>query len=65
SMEEQAQALSESVAVFKLNGTASAPALKPVAPAASRPVTTHKAVVRKPVARKPEPALAEGDWQEF
>ncbi len=65
SMEEQAHALAESVAVFKLNGTASAPVRKPVAPAASRPVTAHKAVVRKPVARKPEPALAEGDWQEF
>ena len=68
SMEEQAHALAESVAVFKLEARAktgglvrsTAPALRPAkaqaAPAAS---------VRKPAVRKPEPAFTEGDWQEF
>ncbi|WBX92928.1 methyl-accepting chemotaxis protein [Pseudoxanthomonas mexicana] len=61
SMEEQAHALAESVAVFKLHGTASAPVRKPAGVATStRTVSTPKAGVRKP-----EPALAEGDWQEF
>ncbi|WP_448673223.1 methyl-accepting chemotaxis protein [Pseudoxanthomonas mexicana] len=66
SMEEQAHALAESVAVFKLHDTASAPVRKPTGVATStRAVATPKAVVRKPVARKLEPALADGDWQEF
>ena len=66
SMEEQAHALAESVAVFKLHGTASAPVRTPAVVATSpRAVATPKAVVRKPVARKLEPALADGDWQEF
>ena len=61
SMEEQAHALAESVAVFKLHGTASSPVRKPAGVATStRTVSTPKAGVRKP-----EPALAEGDWQEF
>ncbi|QNN77124.1 HAMP domain-containing protein [Pseudoxanthomonas mexicana] len=61
SMEEQAHALAESVAVFKLHGTAGAPVRKPAGVATStRTVSTPKAGVRKP-----EPALAEGDWQEF
>ncbi|MBA3931251.1 MAG: methyl-accepting chemotaxis protein, partial [Xanthomonas sp.] len=66
SMEEQAQALSESVAVFKLHAHA-APALaaRPAAKAAPA------AAPAKPVARAAtpamlEPALADGDdWQEF
>ena len=61
SMEEQAHALAESVAVFKLHGTASAPVRKPTGVATStRTVSTPKGGIRKP-----EPALAEGDWQEF
>ena len=68
SMEEQAQELTESVAVFKLQTTLDAPVRKVIA-AASKPVVAPKpvakAVARKPVARKPEPALADGDWQEF
>ncbi|MCH2092759.1 MAG: methyl-accepting chemotaxis protein, partial [Pseudoxanthomonas sp.] len=68
SMEEQAHALAESVAVFKLEARAKTgglvrskasalrPAKAPAAPAAS---------VRKPAVRKPEPAFTEGDWQEF
>jgi methyl-accepting chemotaxis protein len=66
SMEEQAGALTQSVSVFKLHATVSAPVRQaPVAAAIPRPVATPKAVARKPVARKPEPALADGDWQEF
>jgi len=61
SMEEQAHALAESVAVFKLHGTASAPVRKPTGVATStRTVSTPKGGIRTP-----EPALAEGDWQEF
>ncbi len=69
SMEEQAQALSESVAVFKLQAASSQPARTPAS--AAKPATPPRvspmpqAVIRKPVARKPEPALADGDWQEF
>ncbi|WP_296278307.1 methyl-accepting chemotaxis protein, partial [Pseudoxanthomonas sp.] len=68
SMEEQAQGLTESVAVFKLQATVDTPARRATSPApkpvaAARPVA--KALVRKPAARKPEPALADGDWQEF
>jgi len=69
SMEEQAQALSESVAVFKLQAASSQPVRTPAA--AAKPATPPRvspmpqAVIRKPVARKPEPALADGDWQEF
>ena len=64
-----AQALSESVAVFKLQAASSQPARTPAA--AAKPATPPRvspmpqAVIRKPVARKPEPALADGDWQEF
>ncbi|TQM12401.1 methyl-accepting chemotaxis protein-1 (serine sensor receptor) [Pseudoxanthomonas sp. 3HH-4] len=67
SMEEQAGALTQSVSVFKLQATVSAPVRQAIAAAAvaPRPVATPKAVARKPVARKPEPALADGDWQEF
>jgi methyl-accepting chemotaxis protein len=68
SMEEQAQSLTESVAVFKLHATAGAPVRKAIAAAASAPVAAKpaaRAVARKPAARKPEPALADGDWQEF
>ena len=68
SMEEQAQGLTESVAVFKLHATVDTPVRNMIA-AASKPVAAPKpvakAVARKPVARKPEPALADGDWQEF
>ena len=68
SMEEQAHALAESVAVFKLEARAkagslvrvTAPALRPADPQAAPAVS-----VRKPAARKHEPAFAEGDWQEF
>ena len=69
SMEEQAQALSESVAVFKLQAASSQPARTPAS--AAKPATPPRvspmpqAVIRKPVARKPEPALADSDWQEF
>ncbi|MBD9437523.1 MCP four helix bundle domain-containing protein [Pseudoxanthomonas sp. PXM03] len=66
SMEEQAGALTQSVSVFKLHATVSAPVRQAIAAAAApRPVAPPKAVARKPVARKPEPALADGDWQEF
>jgi hypothetical protein len=64
-MEEQAQALTESVAVFKLHGTVSAPVRRAIAEAAASKPAAPKAVARKPVARKPEPAFADGDWQEF
>ncbi len=67
SMEEQAQTLTESVSVFKLQSApVSAPVRKAIAAAAgvtAKPAA--KAVARKPAARTPEPALAEGDWQEF
>ncbi|MEJ2790848.1 MULTISPECIES: methyl-accepting chemotaxis protein [unclassified Pseudoxanthomonas] len=66
SMEEQAGALTQSVSVFKLHATVSAPVRQAIAAAAApRPAAPPKAVARKPVARKPEPALADGDWQEF
>ncbi|WP_394694992.1 methyl-accepting chemotaxis protein [Pseudoxanthomonas japonensis] len=66
SMEEQAQALTESVSVFKLHATASAPLRKAIATASvATPKPAARAVARKPLARTPEPALADGDWQEF
>ncbi|MBD9467548.1 methyl-accepting chemotaxis protein [Pseudoxanthomonas sp. PXM01] len=66
SMEEQAQSLTESVAVFKLHATTGAPVRKAIAAApAAAPRPVAKAVARKPAARLPEPALADGDWQEF
>ncbi|MCW0206606.1 MAG: methyl-accepting chemotaxis protein [Achromobacter sp.] len=77
SMEDQARLLSEAVDVFVIEGTAVATSSTartphmPVSPAKrSRPETApaQKPVMRKPVApvrRKPEPALADGDWQEF
>ena len=65
-MEEQAQGLTESVSVFKLQGVAAAPVRKAIAPAAvATPKPAARAVARKPAARTPEPALADGDWQEF
>jgi methyl-accepting chemotaxis protein len=68
SMEEQAGALTQSVSVFKLETTHAAPVRKAISQAiASTPAKAPapKATARKPVARKPEPALADGDWQEF
>ncbi|HEV7269097.1 MAG TPA: methyl-accepting chemotaxis protein, partial [Pseudoxanthomonas sp.] len=64
-MEEQAQALTASVSVFRLHATAAVPARKPVPPSLPKRSATPGAVVRKPVARPPELALADGDWQEF
>jgi hypothetical protein len=68
-MEEQAGALTQSVSVFKLQATVSAPVRKAIAAAGTpRPMATPKAAVRKQPARKPEPVLIEGDgegWQEF
>ncbi|SFV36661.1 Cache 3/Cache 2 fusion domain-containing protein [Pseudoxanthomonas sp. YR558] len=64
SMEEQAQVLTESVSVFKLQATMNAPVRRVTAEAVpSKPAP--KAVARKPAPRKPEPALADSDWQEF
>ncbi|WP_334180482.1 methyl-accepting chemotaxis protein [Pseudoxanthomonas sp.] len=71
SMEEQAQSLTESVSVFKLQATATAAparnavAVAHVAPAAAKPRPAPRSVARKPATRAPEPALADGDWQEF
>jgi methyl-accepting chemotaxis protein len=68
SMEEQAGALTQSVSVFKLETTHAAPVRKAIREAiASAPAKAPapKASARKPAARKPEPALADGDWQEF
>nr|WP_298130677.1 methyl-accepting chemotaxis protein [uncultured Pseudoxanthomonas sp.] len=65
SMEEQAQALTGSVSVFKLHTTLAAPARKATAAATPSRGAAPKALARKPVARPPEPALADGDWQEF
>ncbi len=67
SMEEQAQALTASVSVFKLQSApVSAPVRKAISTAAmATPKPAAKAVARKPTVRKPEPALADGDWQEF
>jgi len=65
SMEEQAQALTESVSVFKLHATVSAPVRRVIADATAPRPATAKAVARKPAPRKPEPAFAAGDWQEF
>ena len=39
--------------------------VRPVQVASREPIVEQQAVVRKPVARKPEPAFADGDWQEF
>ncbi|WP_435305794.1 Cache 3/Cache 2 fusion domain-containing protein [Pseudoxanthomonas sp. LjRoot125] len=64
SMEEQAQALTASVSVFKLQATISAPVRRAIADTAT-PKAAPKAAARKPVPRKPEPAFADGDWQEF
>ena len=64
----QAQALTESVSVFKLRGAVTAPVRTVIAAAAvvatPKAKPAAKAVARKP-ARTPEPALADGDWQEF
>ncbi|MBD9481077.1 Cache 3/Cache 2 fusion domain-containing protein [Pseudoxanthomonas sp. PXM02] len=65
SMEEQAHALTESVSVFKLHTNVRAPARKAPASTGGTPPKPAKAAARKPVARTPEPALADGDWQEF
>jgi hypothetical protein len=65
SMEEQAHALAESVAVFNLHATTSAPVRRVIAESVVPKVTVPKAMARQPAARKPEPAVAEGDWQEF
>ncbi|WP_199186217.1 hypothetical protein, partial [Pseudoxanthomonas sp. KAs_5_3] len=60
----QAQVLTESVSVFKLQATMNAPVRRVTAEAVpSKPAP--KAVARKPAPRKPEPALADSDWQEF
>jgi len=66
SMEEQAQSLTESVSVFKLQTTVSAPVRKAAtASSVAAPRPAARATARTPMARKPEPALADGDWQEF
>ncbi|MEL1264232.1 methyl-accepting chemotaxis protein [Pseudoxanthomonas putridarboris] len=69
SMEEQAGALSESVSVFRLAHAPAAPVRnKPVAEPPAEPVKAPAAkAVRavKPAARRAEPVLADGDWQEF
>ncbi|MBD9467547.1 Cache 3/Cache 2 fusion domain-containing protein [Pseudoxanthomonas sp. PXM01] len=66
SMEEQAHALGESVAVFKLQAAVRTPVRKaPAAAHATTPKAPAKAVARKPAASLQEPALADGDWQEF
>ncbi|MEI2797342.1 methyl-accepting chemotaxis protein, partial [Pseudoxanthomonas sp. F11] len=68
SMEEQAHALAESVAVFKLQGRAETGAharLTAPAPRPPKAPAAPAARVRKPAPRKLEPALADGDWQEF
>ena len=66
SMEEQAHALTASVAVFKLQTAVSTPARRAITAASvAAPKPSAKAAPHKPVARKPEPALADGDWQEF
>ncbi|WP_299343698.1 Cache 3/Cache 2 fusion domain-containing protein [uncultured Pseudoxanthomonas sp.] len=70
-MEEQAHALTESVAVFTLKAATGLPVRRTAsiaAPAASRPATAPKSTVRARPTRQPETALAEGegdDWQTF
>ncbi|MCH6483535.1 methyl-accepting chemotaxis protein [Pseudoxanthomonas sp. LH2527] len=72
SMADQARALAESVAVFTLDSTISAPVRHAIAAATTgkhvppAPTMKPKAVVRKPSPRKTDPAVAEdGEWQEF
>jgi Methyl-accepting chemotaxis protein (MCP) signaling domain. len=65
SMEEQAQALTASVSVFKLQATVSGPVRRTIVEAPAPRAAAPKAVARKPAPRKPEPAFADGDWQEF
>ncbi|WAC63828.1 methyl-accepting chemotaxis protein [Pseudoxanthomonas sp. SL93] len=68
SMEEQAGALTQSVSVFKLDNGHAAPVRQAISQAiatAPAKAAAPKATARKPAARKPEPALADGDWQEF
>uniref|UniRef100_UPI001C65EAB3 hypothetical protein n=1 Tax=Pseudoxanthomonas sp. z9 TaxID=2584942 RepID=UPI001C65EAB3 len=72
--EDQARLLSEAVDVFVIEGEATG-GMRPhsAAPAAPvMPATPARASVRPaprkpaaPIRRKPEPALADGDWQEF
>jgi len=70
SMEEQARLLSEAVDVFVVDGQAQAAHKStPIATASASAVRTlARPAPRKPAMparRQPEPALAEGDWQEF
>ena len=80
SMEEQAQSLAQTVAVFVLEDSIDATQGKPPAPsnvkampsmairkaATARATDTHAAAVRKSAtARSAEPAMAEAEWQEF
>jgi methyl-accepting chemotaxis protein len=68
SMEEQAGALTQSVSVFKLDNGHAAPVRQAISQAiatAPAKAAAPKVTARKPAARKPEPALADGDWQEF
>ncbi len=69
SMEDQARLLSEAVDVFVIDGQAPAARMSAPLPVASAPIARAPArpAPRKPapVRRKPEPALADGDWQEF
>ncbi|MGX5732590.1 methyl-accepting chemotaxis protein, partial [Pseudoxanthomonas beigongshangi] len=78
SMEDQARLLSQAVDVFIIDGQAPAApsparasradvplarASRPEATPAVKTTAARKPAV--PVRRKPEPALADGDWQEF
>ena len=66
SLAEQAQALTASVAVFKLQATVATPTREPaLTPVAPSPKPLPRTVIRTPSRRAPEPALAEGEWQEF
>ena len=72
SMADQARALAESVAVFTLDGTISAPVRHAIAAATtgkhapSAPPAKPNVAVRKPSPRTTDPAVAdEGEWQEF
>ncbi|MGX5732594.1 methyl-accepting chemotaxis protein, partial [Pseudoxanthomonas beigongshangi] len=69
SMEDQARLLSEAVDVFVIDGQAPAARVSASSAATSAPALRAPArpAPRKPapVRRKPEPALADGDWQEF
>ncbi len=80
SMEEQAQSLAQTVAVFVLEDSIDATQGKAPAPsnvktmpsmairkaATARATDTHAAAVRKSAtARSAEPAMAEAEWQEF